>query len=99
MQFPDFLKLAKVGPLSQFLVTGTVCMTFISCLGALFAFVWFGIDVKPGLKEVLILLLGVLAREFGAVCQHWMGSSFSSQRKTELLTNDPSRPAANREEP
>jgi len=37
-------------------------------------------------SDVMMLLLGVLARETAGVYQFWFGSSSGSQRKTDMLT-------------
>lgn len=38
-------------------------------------------------SDVMMLLLGVLARETAGVYQFWFGSSSGSQRKTDMLNN------------
>lgn len=85
MKFLDGITLTNVAPVAQILVSGTVAFAFLGSIAMLFAFVWYQVDVLPGVKEILCLLIGVLAREFGGVCTFWLGSTNSSQRKTEVI--------------
>lgn len=57
----------------------TVCGFFFMLLGA--AANWFELTGS----DVMMLLLGVLARETASVYQFWLGSSSGSQRKTDLM--------------
>jgi hypothetical protein len=79
------LSLQNLSPLTQFLVTSCVSATFIGCLATLFLFAWFGKEFPPGLKEVLILLIGALVNEFKTVTSFWLGTSAGSAKKTDLL--------------
>jgi len=58
--------------LGRFLVSGTVAFAFLGCLGMLFVLVWFKVEISPGVREVLCILIGVLSREFGDVCARWV---------------------------
>jgi hypothetical protein len=62
----------KLEILGRFLVSGTVAIAFLGCIATLFVFVWLKIDIPPGTREILCLLIGVLAREFGDVCARWI---------------------------
>lgn len=86
MKFLDGITLTNVGPIAQVLVSGTVAFAFLGSIAMLFLLVWYHIDVLPGVKEILCLLIGVLAREFGGMCSFWLGSTNSSQVKTEVIT-------------
>lgn len=85
MKFLDGITLTNVGPIAQVLVSGTVAFAFIGSIAMLFLLVWYHVDVLPGVKEILCLLIGVLAREFGGMCSFWLGSTNSSQQKTEVI--------------
>lgn len=41
--------------------------------------------IPPGQQEAANILLGMLGTAFGAVVQYWVGSSFGSDRKSDLL--------------
>jgi hypothetical protein len=89
MKFLDSITLTNVGPVAQIMVSGTVAFAFLGSMATLFAFVWQQVDVPPGVKEILCLLIGVLAREFGGVCSFWLGSTNSSQQKDKLIASLP----------
>ena len=57
--------------LAQFIVTGTVMWAFIVTLACLFYLAFNGIELPPGLREVICIMVGVLAREFGSVGSKW----------------------------
>jgi hypothetical protein len=46
------------------------------------------IDFPPGIKEILLILIGHLAAKFGTVVDFYYGTSSSSERKTELLADE-----------
>lgn len=92
MSLCKFLDLRILGPLAQFLVSGTVAFTFIGCLIALFVLVFQGIDVPAGTREILCLVIGALVGEFKGMCSHWIGSSLGSDLKTQTIL-DPERPS------
>lgn len=54
--------------------------------GAIYALLFMpGRDFPPGAREVIVLLLGVLAGAFKDVVSYWIGSSASSSKKTDAL--------------
>lgn len=85
MKFLDGVNLTNIGPLTQFIVSGTIAFAFLGSIAMLFTLVWHQVDVPPGVKEILCLLIGVLAREFGGMCAFWLGSTNASQVKTEII--------------
>jgi hypothetical protein len=85
--FLEKLNIHRLGPFTQFLVTGAVTFTFIGCLAILFYFAWHGKEFPPGLKETLLVLIGALGREFGNVCSFWLGTSIGSMRKTDIMAD------------
>lgn len=58
-----------------------ICMMFIAAIVAMFL-----VEPKVGAREPLLLLIGSLSAAFGAVVQYWFGSSASSARKDELIS-------------
>lgn len=72
-------RLAEMGhnlawmPAFQTMIVG---VAFIGALVALFAMVFFNIgDIKSGMREILVMVLGILAGEFKGACQFWIGGS------------------------
>lgn len=57
-----------------------VCSMFASALIGLFMF-----EPPAGAREPLLILVGALAAQFGAVVQYWFGSSAGSAQKNELM--------------
>jgi hypothetical protein len=58
------------------LQTIAVGLAFMGSLIALFWLVFAGVnDVKPGMREILVMILGILAAEFRGACQYWIGGS------------------------
>lgn len=56
--------------------TMAVGFTFIGALVALFAMQFLGVgDIKSGVREILVMILGILAGEFRGACQFWIGGS------------------------
>ena len=64
--------LTRMTLLAQIIVSGTLAFAFIGSIAALFLFAWYGVDVPTGTKEALLILIGVLAREFADMCGHWL---------------------------
>ena len=64
-------------------------VTFIGVLGALVSTLFMPKeDLQPGVREVLVLLLGVLAGAFKEVTGFWLGSSAGSVRKSAVPPGD-----------
>lgn len=60
-------------PAYQTVIVGAA---FLGSLIALFAMVFFGVgDLKSGMREILVMILGILAGEFRGACQFWIGGS------------------------
>ena len=57
-----------------------VCAMFAAALVGLFVY-----EPAPGAREPLLILVGALAGQFGAVVQYWFGSSASSAAKNEII--------------
>jgi hypothetical protein len=76
----------RLGPLMKALVSILVIVAF---LGAIASLIIMSIrkegDIAPGIKEILCILIGVLAGSFKDTVGYWLGSSHSSERKTEML--------------
>lgn len=75
--------LEKMTHWAQFLVTGAVVFAFFAVIMALFIYV--KADFPAGVREVILILVGVLAGAFKDCVGYWLGSSASSQRKDALL--------------
>ena len=78
------MNLERLAPAMRATVSVLICGAFFSCIGALFAMSYYKLSLEPGVKEVLLILVGVLAGSFKDVTGYWLGSSASSARKTEL---------------
>lgn len=56
--------------------TMVVGIAFVGSLIALFTLTFFGTgDLKPGIREVLVMVIGILSGEFRGACQFWIGGS------------------------
>ena len=73
----------KMANWAQFLVTGAVVFAFFGVIMALFLYV--KTDFPAGVREVLLILVGVLAGAFKDCVGYWLGSSASSQKKDAAL--------------
>lgn len=69
-------------------VTILVILAFLACIGALFGVTYREKDFPPGVKETLLVLVGVLAGSFKDCVGYWLGSSHGSERKTELMAGE-----------
>lgn len=69
----------KLSHWSQFLVSGAVVLAFFALIAGLIVYV--KADFPAGVREVLLILTGVLAGAFKDVVGFWIGSSASSQKK------------------
>ncbi|MEM4379682.1 MAG: hypothetical protein QXL01_03220 [Thermoplasmatales archaeon] len=67
-----------------------VIIGFFATLGLLLGTLFFPtpIDFPPGVKEVLLILIGVLAAKFGTIVDHAYGSSEGSEKKTEIMARE-----------
>lgn len=79
------MTLDKAGPLMKGIVSLLVLLAFMAIICALFVITYREKDFPPGVKETLLVLVGVLAGSFKDVVGYWIGSSHSSERKTEIL--------------
>ncbi len=79
------MNLDRFGPWAKAAVSLLVILSFIGMIAALF---WMSLrdkDFPPGIKETLLVLVGVLAGEFKNVCGYWIGTSHGSSVKTSML--------------
>ncbi len=79
------MTLSSYGPWMKGVVSVLVIAAFLGCIAALFVVTYREKDFPPGVKETLLVLVGVLAGEFKNVCGYWLGTSHSSAVKTELM--------------
>jgi hypothetical protein len=75
----------KLGNAAKVGVSLLVIVAFLGCIAALFFTALRDKDFPPGVKETLLVLVGVLAGSFKDVVGYWIGSSHGSERKTELM--------------
>lgn len=74
----------------QYLVSLLVILFF----GAItLALLYMNRDISTTIKDVLLVLTGVLAGAFKDVVGYWLGSSHSSQTKQEAITRVLEKPA------
>lgn len=83
------MNLDKAGPIMKGVVSLLVILAFLACISAMFVITYREKDFPPGVKETLLVLVGVLAGSFKDVVGYWIGSSHSSERKTELMAAKP----------
>lgn len=83
--------LAKNGLATQVWVSLLVLLSFLLTLAALVATIFMPEvrDIPAGLKEVLLLLVGIQSKMAGDVVAYWLGSSHGSAMKTEKLSVAP----------
>lgn len=79
------MNLDRLGPIAKLTVSLLVIVAFFGCIAALFITALRDKDFPPGVKETLLVLVGVLAGSFKDVVGYWIGSSHGSDRKTELM--------------
>lgn len=79
------MNIDNLGRFAKVAVTVLVIFAFLGCIAALFITALREKDFPPGVKETLLVLIGVLAGAFKDVVGYWLGSSHGSDRKTELL--------------
>jgi uncharacterized membrane protein YeiH len=75
--------LEKMAHWAQFLVSGAVVFAFFALIAGMLIYV--KQDFPPGVREVLMVLTGVLAGAFKDVVGFWIGSSASSQKKDAAM--------------
>jgi Co/Zn/Cd efflux system component len=81
------MTLDRLGPVMKAIVSVLVITAFLGCICALFLIAAHEKDFPPGVKETLLILVGVLAGSFKDVVGYWLGGSHSSDRKTELMAS------------
>jgi hypothetical protein len=79
------MNLDKFGPIMKGSISVLVIVAFLGCIAALFFTALREKDFPPGVKETLLVLIGVLAGSFKDTVGYWLGSSHGSERKTELM--------------
>lgn len=85
--------LERVGPVMQASVSMLVMLSFISTVCVLLATLFgYANDIPAGVKEVLLVLTGVLAGSYKEVVSFWLGSSYGSARKTDAIVNTKATP-------
>jgi hypothetical protein len=82
------MNLDRFGPAMKAVVSVLIILAFFGIISALLVLTYREKDFPPGIKETLLVLVGVLAGEFKNVCGYWLGTSHSSSRKTELLAGE-----------
>jgi hypothetical protein len=75
--------LEKMSHWAQFLVSGAVVGAFFALIAGMVIYV--KADFPPGVRDVLMVLVGVLAGAFKDVIGFWIGSSASSQKKDAAI--------------
>ncbi len=75
--------LERLGHIAQLFVTFAVLMAFFGCMYMLLIQ---QTELPAGVREVLLVLVGVLAGEFKNCCGYWLGSSLSSAKKDQRTT-------------
>lgn len=75
----------SLGRWGQIVFSAFVCIVFGLLLGVLLYTLFEPADLPPGVREVLLVLVGVLAREFGNVGSFWLGTSLSSAKKDATI--------------
>lgn len=78
------MNIDRFGTITKIILSLLVVLAFFGTIAALFLLSYFQSSLEPGVKEVLLVLVGVLAGAFKDVCGYWVGSSHGSARKTEL---------------
>ncbi len=78
----------RLGPWAKAIVSVLVILAFFGIIASLIALTIRDKDFPPGVKETLLVLVGVVAGSFKDVVGYWLGSSHGSDRKTELMTKE-----------
>jgi hypothetical protein len=79
------MNLDKFGPWAKAIVSVLVILAFFGIIASLIGLTIRDKDFPPGVKETLLVLVGVVAGSFKDVVGYWLGSSHGSERKTELM--------------
>lgn len=80
------IPLDRLGTITKLVVSTLVILAFLGIIAAL---IWLTLrdkDFPPGVKETLLVLVGILAGSFKDTVGYWLGSSHGSDRKTELMS-------------
>lgn len=83
------MNLDRFGPYAKGAVS---LLTILAFIGMIVALIWMALrdkDFPPGIKETLLILVGVLAGEYKNVNGYWIGTSHSSSVKTEMMQGKP----------
>lgn len=72
----------RLGPVMQSIFSLLVVAGFFGALWLLFST---STDFPVGVREVLLVLIGALSREFGNVGSFWLGTSLSSAKKDAAM--------------
>ena len=86
------MNIDRLGPVMKGTVSLLIILSFFGTIATLFFLSYYHVALEVGVKEVLLVLVGVLAGAFKDVCGYWLGSSAGSARKTELNAAMPGRP-------
>ena len=78
------MNIDRFGPMVKTAISMLIIIAFFGSIASLFVLSYYKVDLANGVKEVLLVLVGVLAGAFKDVTGYWIGSSHSSTRKTEL---------------
>jgi hypothetical protein len=78
------MNIDRLGPLMKSIISVLISLAFFGTIATLFFLSYYSVALEPGVKEVLLVLVGVLAGAFKDVSGYWLGSSASSARKTEI---------------
>jgi len=74
--------LERIGPWAQAIVSVLIMACFMGTLAGLFMT---EADFPEGVREVVLVLVGVLAGAFKDVVGYWIGSSYGSAKKTDQM--------------
>jgi hypothetical protein len=81
--------LERIGPWAQLAVSALVILAFMAAILGLFLI---DRDLMPGVREVLLVLIGVLAGAFKDVVGFWVGSSYGSMKKSDQMAAERLQP-------
>ncbi len=71
--------LQRIGFVAQLMVSTLVMVGFYGTIAVL---LFRPVDIQPAIRDVLLVLVGVLAGSFKDVTGYWVGSSHGSTLKT-----------------
>lgn len=81
------MNLDRFGPVIKAVLSTLIVLGFFALIATLVWLAFRDKDFPPGIKETLLILVGILAGEFKNTCGYWIGTSWSSSRKTELMAS------------